>query len=164
MRLPALAFPIAAALLIAGAAGAAGLPMNRLATLAREADAILLGTCETSTATWDEQHRFIVTRSTVRSRRHFKGPAAETITVQTLGGTVGDVGMTASHAAALTRGERSILFLRRSQYGPYYVIWGGDDGKLPVRESSDGTMTVGTAEPMDLDGFAAWVEATEPSP
>jgi hypothetical protein len=138
--------------------------LHRLATLVKEADAIVLGTCESAVSTWDERHRFIATRATVRTSRQFKGTIGDTVTVQTLGGQVGDVGMVASHGASLAAGEPAVLFLRRSQYGPYFVIWGGEDGKLPVRASPSGAVTIGAGASMDLDGFAAWVEATGRQP
>ena len=138
--------------------------LGRLATLVNEADAIVLGTCESAVSTWDEHHHFIVTRSTVRTRRQFKGMTDETVTVQTLGGTIGDEGMVASHGASLRQGEPAVLFLKRSQYGPYFVIWGGEDGKLQVEESPSGAAVIGAGTPMDLDSFAAWVEATGRQP
>lgn len=140
-------------------------PARHLRGLAAQADIVALATCESAESRWDPDHRFIVTRSTVRLDRSFKGdPAHGTITVDTLGGRVGDVGMGASHAATLSAGETSVLFLRRARGGAAFIVWGGDRGKLPVHRRSDGRLAVGRPDGTDLDAFAAMIDAAERRP
>lgn len=133
--------------------------MSRLATLAHEADSVILGTCESVVSTWDEEAHVIVTRATVRASRRFKGTPDDTVVVQTLGGTVGELTMVASHSVTLNQGEPAVLFLRRSRFGSYWVVWGGDEGRLAVHTASNGTTMVGAGAAMDLDDFAARIDA-----
>ncbi len=146
-----LAFPLA----VRPAYSAEGLGA-RAAQLAREADTVALGTCESAQTSWDEEHRFIVTTVQFRPSQTFKGAAAKTLTVKLLGGEVGNEGMNASHSATLAAGEETLLFLRRSQFGPYYVVWGGADGKLAVHaDAASGTRLIGGTLP--LDAFGQWL-------
>lgn len=137
--------------------------LTRLSALGRQADAVVLGACESVVSTWDAQHRFIVTRATFRVRRELKGSAPKRVTIHTLGGKVGDVSMVASHAVSLQPREAAVLFLRRSEYGSYYVIWGGEQGKLPVNETASGAV-IETDTPMTADDLAAWLAESGKTP
>jgi hypothetical protein len=101
--------------------------------LARSADVVALGVCRSTESAWDKQHRFIETTIHFLPTRSFKGVATGPLTVKVLGGRVGEEGMTASHSTTMARGEEAVLFLRRSQFGSYFVVAGGPKGKLPVR-------------------------------
>jgi hypothetical protein len=126
-----LACAVALVLPLATAAGAEA-PVSSLRQLARRADLIAFGHCQSAQSSWDEQHRLIVTTFRFQPRRTFKGVAVDSVTVKALGGQVGDQAMTASHSTAMRTGEEAVLFLQRSRFGDYFVIAGGTDGKLPV--------------------------------
>jgi len=126
---------IALLLPLATAAGGEA-PVSSLRQLARRADLIAFGHCQSAQSGWDEQHRFIVTTIRFQPRRTFKGTAGDSVTVKVLGGQVGDQAMTASQSTAMRTGEEAVLFLQRSRFGDYFVIAGGADGKLPVVRST----------------------------
>jgi hypothetical protein len=116
------------------------------AGLAREADLIALGECASEHAAWSDDN-FIATTVQFRLHRIFKGDVTPVVTVKTLGGTLGDETVTASHGATLAAGEPVLLFLKRSQFGSYYVIVGGEEGKVTVNEVPtewSGAPTAGT--------------------
>jgi len=130
--------------------------------LAQEADLVVIGTCEASKSRWDPEAGVILTRSEVRLRQTFKGRAtAQTLTVETLGGTVDGVTMAASDAARLDTGETVVLFLRRSRSGAHHVVWGGRRGKLPVRVARTGEDLIGGGAGVDAQTFATWIDASE---
>lgn len=132
---------------------------SRLRALARHSDAVVLGTCKTAESSWQEG--VIVTRAIVRRHETLRGAAPATeIFVHTLGGTIGDVTMAASHGATLSPGETAVLFLRQSEYGPHYVIWGGEEGKLLIPGDVPATAWSRT-ERVELDTLRRWLEDGE---
>lgn len=104
------------------------------AALARQADVIALGECASETSSWNDEGNLITTAVQVRLNRVFKGAVTRAVTVKTLGGRVGDESMAASHGASLAAGEQVLLFLKRSEFGDYYVVAGGEPGKVVVGE------------------------------
>jgi hypothetical protein len=111
------------------------------------ADVIVLGECAAEASGWDETAGFITTTIQFRAQRFYKGAITPTLTIKTLGGSVGDESMAASHGASLAAGEQVLLFLQRSEFGPYYVVAGGETGKLVVDNpiaNTDGRPTQGT--------------------
>jgi len=100
--------------------------------LASSADVIVLGECAAERDGWDESGGLITTTIQFRTHRFYKGEIAPTLTIKTLGGSVGDESMSASHGASLAAGEQVLLFLKRSEFGPYYVVAGGEAGKVRV--------------------------------
>jgi hypothetical protein len=120
----------------ASAAGASDIPWGQWAGLAAQSDAVVHGICSSASSEWDESGRFIVTTVQLRTRRSFKGDASGPLTLKVLGGTVDGLRMQASHGATLTEGEEAVLFLQQSQFGSYYVVAGGEAGKLPVLSGS----------------------------
>jgi hypothetical protein len=99
--------------------------------LSAEADLIALGECVSEHAEWNADS-FIATTIELRIQRVFKGEVTPAVTVKTLGGTLDGETVTASHGATLAAGERVVLFLERSEFGSYYVIVGGEQGKVVV--------------------------------
>ncbi|HUI27681.1 MAG TPA: hypothetical protein VL403_16480 [Candidatus Kryptonia bacterium] len=125
------------------------------AALARSADTIVLCACDAGVSSWNDTPRIIVTRHQCRVEQAFKGQPADMITVQVLGGRVGDVAMGSSATVSLAPGGDVVLMLRHSQFGPYHVVAGGADGVLPVSPAPQRTV-----RGMSLPDFARWV-ATE---
>ncbi len=146
-------------LLAPSTVSAGGVSMDsKFTPLVQRSDIVAFGTCQTAESTWDDQHRFIITTVTFRPSRSFKGDAPTNLTIKLLGGQVGTEGMIASHSAGMNPGEDAVLFLQRSQFGTYYVITGGADGKLPVRaDAVSGQPMIRGA--VSLDDFGRWVSA-----
>ncbi|MFI5398463.1 MAG: hypothetical protein ACHQ9S_23270 [Candidatus Binatia bacterium] len=148
-----------ALLLSLGAVRAAPAQTASLSELAKHADLIALGRCQSAESAWDDAHRLIVTTIHFQPTRSFKGTTADRLTVKVLGGQVGHTAMTASHGAAMAAGEEAVLFLRRSRFGSYFVVWGGAGGKLPVRvEPFSGRRMIGGA--LAAEEFAHLIDAT----
>lgn len=127
--------------------------------LVRSADAIVLAACEGGTSSWIDEPHIIVTRYDCRVEQSFKGQTDATLTVQVLGGTVGDVTMDSSASVSVAPDADLVLLLRRSQFGSHYVINGGASGVLPV--SSDPQRKI---HGMPLADFAHWVRDGAVSP
>jgi hypothetical protein len=141
--------------LVFGAVARAEQLDNRAAlqALVRSADAVALSRCDRGTSSWSGDPPIIVTRQQCRIARAFKGQPAEQISVQTLGGQVGDVSMSASVGAAIAPDTDAVLLLRRSEFGAYYVVNGGAAGALPVA----GGYATPTIDGRSFDDFARWV-------
>ncbi len=122
----------------------------RLAELAQAADAVVLTRCAAGTSAWTGDPPIIVTRHQCRVTRVFRGQPAETVSVQVLGGRLGDQSMAASAGGAVTVDADMVLLLRRSEFGPYYIITGGASGALVVSGGPAHPAVAG----MPLDEFA----------
>lgn len=146
-----------ALLLSVGTAAGGEAPRSSFRQLARHAELIAFGRCQTAESSWDDTHRFIITTIRFQPRRTFKGTAVDSLTVKVLGGEVGDQGMAASHSATMGTGEEAVLFLQRSRFGNYFVVTGGTDGKLPVARNtrSERPLIRGT---LSLDDFSNLLE------
>jgi hypothetical protein len=119
------------------------------AGLARTADVIVAGECAAERSSWDQGSGVIVTTIEFRPQRFYKGEPARVLTIKTLGGRVGDESMAASHGASLAGGEQVLLFLKRSEFGDYFVVAGGEAGKLrldALPEQSGGPTAATLAE------------------
>jgi hypothetical protein len=136
---------------VAGQARRAAAPV----AVARSAEMIVLGNCEVGTSLWTGDPPIIVTQHQCHVERTFKGGPAETVTVQVLGGRVGDVTMDSSASVRLTPGADVVLLLRHSQFGPYAVVAGGARGVLPVVRTAQQRSVHG----MSLADFGSWVSA-----
>jgi len=139
-----------ASLLLLGAllfAAVAGAQDDKWIRLASDADVIVAGECAAERSSWDDVAGIIVTTIEFQPRRFYKGELARTLTIKTLGGRVGDQSMAASHGASLASGEQVLLFLKRSEFGPYFVVAGGDEGKVQIEglpDDAGGAPTMGT--------------------
>jgi hypothetical protein len=121
--------------------------------LARTADAVVLTSCDDGVSQWTGDPAIIVTRHQCRVEQAFKGRPGDSVTVQVLGGRVGDVTMDASAGSSVPAGVDAVLLLRRSHFGNYYVIAGGAAGVLPVT----GARERRTVSGMSLDAFSRLV-------
>jgi len=140
------------------AAAAADDAASKFVNLAAQSDVVAVGTCMTAESAWDEPHRLIVTTVQFHPTRYLKGAAGDAVTIRVLGGSVGNDSMRASHAATLSAGENALLFLSRSQFGPYFVIAGGEGGKLPISvDAATGTPYIGAT--LSIDAFSHSIDA-----
>jgi hypothetical protein len=147
-----LLLPLVLALAAPGWAGQSA-STDSVLGLAQTADAIVLTSCDDGASRWTGDPPIIVTRHQCRVERAFKGQPGDTISVQVLGGRVGDVTMNASTGLSVGPGVDAVLLLRRSEFGPYYVIAGGSAGVLPVTGARERRSVQG----MSLEAFGHWV-------
>lgn len=145
---------LAVVLLSLLATEAAPAQIDALRTVAQRSDAVVLARCIDTRSDWDPSGRVIVTDATLAVERTIMGRADSRITLRTLGGRVGPVGMGASHAPTLAPGARVVAWLRRSRFGPYFVITSAAAGPLAVDERHGAaSVTVGD-ESIDVDELA----------
>lgn len=75
--------------------------------------------------------RLIVTKVTLRVEQVLKGSASDSMTVEVLGGTVGDETQTASHVPDFRVGDRDVLFLNAHPHAVSPLV-GSDEGRFRV--------------------------------
>jgi len=88
-----------------------------LAALTAGADRIVVADVLSVQAAWDGAHRGIHTTVAIVVRESWKGdaPVSGQLVIRQPGGTVGDIEMTVRGMPVFVPGERSLLFLHRSQ-------------------------------------------------
>jgi len=103
-----------------------------LKELVLRADLAVLGTCEETSSSWGPEGKKIFTYTNIAVERCLKGnECADRLTVRQLGGRVDDITMTVVGSPTFHRGERVILFLRRSS-DSHYLMLGLSQGKFRV--------------------------------
>jgi hypothetical protein len=114
-----------------------------LTELTASADRIVVADVLSVASTWDDAHRNIHTTVEIGVRERWKGdvPGNGRMTLRQLGGTVGDIEMSVVGAAKFVPGERTLLFLHRSQ------VVGMAQGKRNLRWESAGRRWI--VEPAD---------------
>jgi hypothetical protein len=125
-----------------------------LVAIAQRSDVVVLARCIETHSHWDEDARVIVTDVTLAVERWFKGGEEKMVTVRTLGGRVGTVGMGASHATRFAPNTRIVALLRRSRFGPYFVMTSSAAGPLAVADGPRGPQIAVGVEMMDIEQLA----------
>lgn len=112
-----------------------------LQELVARADHVVLATAASAHAQRDARNR-IVTDYALRVSEVMKGDAAigSTLTMRSLGGVLGDLGMRVEGEPHLTTGERYVVFLGRTSSGLLRPV-GMSQGVFPVR-GAGGAATV----------------------
>ncbi|MGA7615537.1 MAG: hypothetical protein WBX15_10200 [Thermoanaerobaculia bacterium] len=100
------------------------------------ADQIVLGTCIRTHSAFDPSGRWIVTWSTYRVEKVYKGLPASVVTVVTPGGEVGGLHQVTSGVPSFGEGERNVLFLHGSALGQTVLYQ--DQGAYRVVSSASG--------------------------
>jgi hypothetical protein len=104
--------------------------------LTRDAELIITGNVEDTTAQWATDKKSIITTSVISVQEVIKGRAVEKkIQVIYPGGEVGEIGMKVSDEAPLQKGERVLLYLTpENQFsnGSAYRISGRAQGKYTI--------------------------------
>src|SRR5579871_6782096 len=120
-------------LLILAAAPLLATTVERLTLddMVRKAQTIVHGKVRSSTAHWSADHRLILTTSIIEVQETFKGPAAKTLELTTIGGTVGDLTLVAVGMPTLQAGEETVLFVEN--VGNFKTIVGLSQGKFAVK-------------------------------
>ena len=167
---------LAAALL---AAAAILIPASGNATLVQTASfddkvdnaaAIVLGKVTKQESRFDASHRWILTYTTFRIEKAYKGlPGQREITVVTPGGQVGDIHQETDGVPVFADGAEHVVFVRNSNEGPTVLYF--DQGVYELKKDDSGHrivepvaseavhvdsqrgMAVGSEEPKTLDQF-----------
>ena len=122
------------------AAGSQLIPQG-LPDLAAGADLIFVGRCEAVAAHWNADHTLIYTANRFRIGRALKGAPGETITLEELGGTVGDQRLDVEQTPRFSVGEEVLLCARRTELGRWQTL-GATQGKFAVTRDRQGQLWV----------------------
>jgi hypothetical protein len=141
------------------------------------ANSIVVGRVLKKEARWDAQHRWILTYTTLRVEKSFKGITPLEITIVTPGGQVGDVHQDTIGVPDFAIGSENVVFVRNSSVGPTvlyldqgaYDLAKNDKGErmvMPVesdavRIDAQRGIAVAPEEPRTLREFEAAVRASE---
>ncbi len=142
--LPLKAIIAALFLLLSRPAGATVVERKDLQALTAESGLVVMGRVVKRESRYGEKGKRIFTYTTMKVERTLRGETgAEEIVVRTLGGEVGEVGMAAQGVCSFSKGEETVLFLRKLKGGEY-IVNGLSQGKLPVVRAENGEALVVT--------------------
>ncbi len=140
----------ARALALAAGAVTLGAPLVASATvivprtieeMSRDANRVVHGRVVSSQASWDEQHQRIFTLTEIEVLDQIHGPtdAPKRVTVRTLGGEVGKVGMKVAGTEKFAPNEEVLVFLRRDPVvtNAFQVV-GMSQGKYSIEQDASG--------------------------
>ena len=140
---------IVALLLLASPALATIVEAMSMRDLVRDSSLVVIGQVESQQARYDEQGR-IVTDVTLRVEESLHGAVARSsrITIERLGGVVGDIGMHVEGEPRFDNGEHLILFGQRfvTPRGPVIRPVGMAQGVMPI----EGEMVLPNSEGLGL--------------
>ena len=127
-------------IMVVGGIGSAVALMEALSisTLVKASTSIIRGEVIDTEAMWSESGDAIVTRATIRVHSDFKRQVSEElVTVEYLGGEVGEIGMMVSDSPQMFAGEEVIIFLEPSEASTdqqrFHVV-GSAQGKFSLEE------------------------------
>ena len=140
MKLRLALISLAFAIMTVGGIGSAVALMEALSisTLAKASTSIIRGEVIDTESMWNESGDEIVTRATIRVQSDFKRQVSEElVTVEYLGGEVGEIGMMVSDSPQMFAGEEVIIFLEPSEGSTdqqrFHVV-GSAQGKFTLEE------------------------------
>jgi hypothetical protein len=128
---------LGSALLLAPPARASELIRRSLSELARGAQFIFIGRCEAVSCHWNTDHSLILTANRFRILRPVKGDPGPSITLDELGGTVGEDTLQMSDVPRYRVGEEVLLCVRRTELGRW-TTFGAGQGRFPIDRDSRG--------------------------
>ena len=139
--------------------------------------AIILGKAVKQESRWDADHRWILTYTTFKIEKSYKGlDGQQEITIVTPGGQVGDVHQETVGIPEFTEGQDHVLFIRNTGAGPTVLFFdqgasdvaknGNDRVVTPVstdavRVDTQRGMAVAPEEPRTLREFETAVREAE---
>src|SRR5215212_6695442 len=124
-------------LMLATPVHASQLIRRSLQELASGSDLIFVGRCESVASHWNADHSLILTASRFRVARTIKGQPGETITLEELGGTVGDTTLHVSDIPRYTVGEELLLCVHRTPLGRWETF-GAGQGRFSITRDAQG--------------------------
>jgi hypothetical protein len=119
------------ALALAAPARASQLIPRTLTELAAGSDLIFVGRCEAVSSHWNADHTLILTASRFRVSRIIKGQPGDSITLEELGGTVGDTTLHVSDVPRYAVGEELLLCVHRTPLGRWETF-GAGQGRFEI--------------------------------
>lgn len=131
------AFLFIGALLLTPHVKASQLISRTLPELAAGADLIFVGRCESISCHWNQDHSLILTANRFRIARVLKGRPGETVTVDELGGTVGDDRLEVADLPRFTMAEEVLLYVHRTELGRW-ATFGAGQGKFEIVRDASG--------------------------
>jgi|GEM_PF-4335406 len=102
-----------------------------LAQMTQGASLVVEGVVVDKSSRWDENHRYIITEVSVAVNRTLKGKAISPLTIRTLGGEVGGVGMYVAGSPRFEVGQEALLLLEPHPIRDWRVV-GFHQGKYDV--------------------------------
>lgn len=108
-----------------------------LPELERGAQIIFIGRCEAVSCHWNADHTLILTANRFRVQRVLKGAPGAEITLDELGGAVGDQGLMVEDVPHYTIGGEALLCIHRTELGRW-VTFGGGQGRFDILRDSHG--------------------------
>src|SRR5437667_2832504 len=112
-----------------------------LPELAGGAELVFMGRCEAASSHWNKDHTLILTSCRFRVSRVLRGAPQTTVTLEELGGMVGDTGMSVPDVPHYTAGEEVLLFVNRTEIGRLKTF-GATQGKFRVVTDARGRQWV----------------------
>ena len=82
-----------------------------------KAESIVVGTVVDQDSRWDDQHKWILTYSTIRVDKTLKGVPERELTIVTPGGKVGTIVQEVIGVPQFREGEENVVFVRDTQAG-----------------------------------------------
>jgi hypothetical protein len=125
------------AVLLGPSAQATQIIRRTLPELAAGAELIFIGRCEAVSSHWNANHSLILTANRFRVLRVLKGSPGAMITLDELGGTVGNVATDAPGVPRYRAGEEVLLFVHRTELGRWETH-GAVQGRFQVRRDQEG--------------------------
>jgi hypothetical protein len=142
----------------AAAAIARAVPFEEKVELA---DAIVRGRVVRSHSAFDESGRWIVTHTTFRVEKTYKGSAPVEVTVVTPGGSVGSLHQETVGVPSFGAGEERVLFVRSSRIGAT-VLFQEQGAYRVLRNGSEAMVAPATSELVLVDPQSGRASAREP--
>ena len=148
---PPLRLPAAVAVLAVALAGSAigaqdGAIELSFDDLIQRAPSIVLATVTSRRAEWESYgtSKLIITKVSLQVEQTLKGSAPRELTIEVLGGTIGEETLHVSHVPEFAVGDRDVLFLNNAPHSVSPLV-GSDQGRFRViNESASGTARVVT--------------------
>lgn len=160
-RIPILAAALVLTAVAANATLTEAIPFDKKVETAAT---IVLGKVVRTESRWDDSHSRILTYTTIRVEKAFKGRADGDITVVTPGGQVGDVHQVTIGVPTFREGDENVLFVRNTSAGPTVAYF--DQGAYAVyQENNEAYVQPVESDAVRIDtqrGVAVESEAARP--
>ena len=106
---------------------------SEIKNLTKGADIILTGKVTQQTSSWNKDKTRIYTKATIQVNEYIKGNNTQsTVTVNYLGGEVGEIGEMYSHMPSFEDNEEVLVFLKKDEKNTDYKVFSGEEGKISV--------------------------------
>jgi len=124
---------------------------SEIKNLTNGADIILTGKVTQQTSSWNENKTRIYTKATIQVNEYIKGNNTQsTVTVNYLGGEVGEIGEMYSHMPSFEDNEEVLVFLKKDEKNTDYKVFSGEEGKITLlNNETTGEKTTNSYVPLN---------------